>query len=205
MDANIEASSVKQEGEFNKVESKMRYSGFWVRFAAYIVDSIILQFVIMPVYVVLMVIAGAAADVSGGGALAVMLQIVNFVFSFVVTFAYYIFMTYQYQATLGKMAVGAKVVKEDGKKMSLKDIVIREVVGKFVSSITLGIGYVIAAFTGKKQGLHDMIASSVVAYKDPKRGPNKIVVGFIYGGYTLLMLAIMAFIAFIAVIASMSV
>ena len=38
---------------------------------------------------------------------------------------------------------------------------------KFLSTIILAIGYIMAAFTERKQGLHDMIASTYVVYAEP--------------------------------------
>ncbi len=38
----------------------------------------------------------------------------------------------------------------------------REILGKFVSSILLGIGYLMVAFDSQKQGLHDKIADTYV-------------------------------------------
>jgi uncharacterized RDD family membrane protein YckC len=39
---------------------------------------------------------------------------------------------------------------------------LREVVGKFLSGILLGIGYLMVAFDSKKQGLHDRLANTFV-------------------------------------------
>ena len=55
-----------------------------------------------------------------------------------------------------------KVVSENQGRLSFNQIVLRETVGKLVSAFTLFIGYIMTAFTQKKQGLHDKIAGSVV-------------------------------------------
>jgi uncharacterized RDD family membrane protein YckC len=41
---------------------------------------------------------------------------------------------------------------------------LREILGKFVSGITLGIGYLMVAFDAHKQGLHDKIADTCVIH-----------------------------------------
>ena len=64
--------------------------------------------------------------------------------------------------TLGKMAVGTKVVNEDGESPSLLTAFMREVIGKFISRIVLGLGFIWILFDPKFQGWHDKIASTYV-------------------------------------------
>ena len=64
--------------------------------------------------------------------------------------------------TLGKMAMGTKVVNEDGVAPSLLTAFVREVIGKFVSAIVLGLGYIWILFDPKFQGWHDKIAGTYV-------------------------------------------
>jgi uncharacterized RDD family membrane protein YckC len=66
-----------------------------------------------------------------------------------------------WQATLGKRAVGVKVINEQGSRVSFITATIRYI-GKIVSGAILLIGYIMAAFTAKKQALHDMIATTYV-------------------------------------------
>jgi uncharacterized RDD family membrane protein YckC len=63
--------------------------------------------------------------------------------------------------TLGKMAVGVRVVALDGGPVGLSRAVLR-LVGYWVSSIALGIGYLIAAFRADKRALHDLLAGTRV-------------------------------------------
>jgi uncharacterized RDD family membrane protein YckC len=65
--------------------------------------------------------------------------------------------------TLGKKAMGIKVVKlETMDHPTYFDAFLREVVGKFVSSIVLGLGYLWAIRDSRKQTWHDKIAKTVV-------------------------------------------
>ena len=64
------------------------------------------------------------------------------------------------QATLGKMVLGIKVTDTDGNQLSFARALARNG-GKILSSI-LNIGYIMVAFTGRKQGLHDMLANCLV-------------------------------------------
>ena len=65
------------------------------------------------------------------------------------------------QATVGKMAFGIKVTDLAGERISFARATGRHF-GKLVSSIILGIGFLMAAFTARKQALHDMMASCLV-------------------------------------------
>ena len=65
-------------------------------------------------------------------------------------------------ATLGKLALGMRVVREDGGRLSFGAATMRHW-GKLLSGIgTLGFGYLAAAFDRRKQALHDRLAGSLV-------------------------------------------
>jgi uncharacterized RDD family membrane protein YckC len=68
------------------------------------------------------------------------------------------------QATLGKMIVGIIVTDLYGNRISFGKASGR-FFGKILSGLILNIGYIIAAFTEKKQALHDMIAGCLVVNK----------------------------------------
>jgi hypothetical protein len=65
------------------------------------------------------------------------------------------------QATLGKSLLGLKVTDSDGERLSVLRSLVREV-AKYVSAIPMGLGFLLAAFTGRKQALHDMLVSTTV-------------------------------------------
>jgi uncharacterized RDD family membrane protein YckC len=78
---------------------------------------------------------------------------------------YYSFMeSSKYQGSIGKMAVGIKVTDMNGAPISFGKALLRTI-GKYLSSMIMFIGYLIAAFTEKKQALHDLIASTLVLKK----------------------------------------
>ena len=70
----------------------------------------------------------------------------------------------RFQGTLGKMAVQIKVTDLDGNRISFGQATGRHF-GKFLSAILLGIGFIMVAFTEKKQGLHDVMAGCLVVRK----------------------------------------
>lgn len=124
------------------MSSKFVYAGFWLRFVAYIIDSIIVG-----------VVSGIL-----GAIIPSMAGIINLL----VIGVYYIYLeSSEYQATVGKILLGLKVTDLKGNRITPQVATIR-FLGRFVSAIILGIGYIMAAFTEKKQALHDIIAGTLV-------------------------------------------
>ena len=68
------------------------------------------------------------------------------------------------QGTLGKMAVGIKVTDLNGERISFARATGRYF-SKIISALIIAIGFIMVAFTSKKQGLHDMIAETLVIKK----------------------------------------
>ena len=65
------------------------------------------------------------------------------------------------QATLGKLAFGIRVVDLDGDRVSFFRASAR-FFAKIFSALSLAVGFLMAAFTRRKQALHDMVASCLV-------------------------------------------
>lgn len=76
-----------------------------------------------------------------------------------------------YGYTVGKRAVGIRIARVDGEKISLGTMLLREVVGGIVYAFTLGIGLIISAFMvglrEDKRSIHDLIAGTYVTYEPP--------------------------------------
>lgn len=123
----------------NQTEPSYTYAGFWTRFVAMIIDTIFFVGVGFLLPENLQFLVGAALLV------------------------YTVVMLKRFDgATLGKRVMGIKVVSATGGSLTIGQILLREVIGKFISNITCFIGFVIVVFTKKKQALHDMIANTVV-------------------------------------------
>ena len=63
------------------------------------------------------------------------------------------------------MLLGLHVQDENGNKPTLKQVLLREVVGKIISTIILLIGYLWILWDPKKRGWHDYIAGTYVIKK----------------------------------------
>ncbi|TAG15737.1 MAG: RDD family protein [Cytophagia bacterium] len=98
---------------------------------------------------------GMASAMAGAG---ILLQVIGLA----VSGTYFILMeSSERQATVGKLAMGIKVTDLNGQRITRMAAFIR-FIGKIVSGIILLIGYIMAAFTEKKQALHDIIANTLV-------------------------------------------
>ena len=133
----------------------MNYGGFWIRFLAYIVDSAIVTIAFIGVLLGLTLMGLELFAPS----------FIYFAF-FVLYFA--LMQSSARQATIGKALCGLKVTDVGGERISLPRALAREV-AKIISSLTLLIGYAIAAFTTRKQALHDFVASTTVVRAEPGR------------------------------------
>jgi uncharacterized RDD family membrane protein YckC len=82
---------------------------------------------------------------------------------------YALFESSALQATPGKLALGIKVVDEAGNRIGFGKASGRWF-AKIVSNLILGIGYLMAGFTARKQALHDMMAGTLVVFADVASG-----------------------------------
>jgi uncharacterized RDD family membrane protein YckC len=120
-----------------------QYAGFGARFVGLLIDGVILM-------VVNFIINAVIQSTSLGTALSLIIQLAYFVYFFTST-----------GQTLGAKVMGIKVVDGNGQLLSIGSAVVR-VIGSWVSSIILGIGYLMMLWDSKKQTLHDKFAGSYV-------------------------------------------
>lgn len=156
----------------------MTYAGFWKRFAAYLIDMIV-------IYIIVAIVGGILAkcfDVSQLGqslyavtdvedvdmvsrpglSVSLVVGIVMFLlFAFLFPALYFILLEgSRKQATLGKRCLGIKVCDLRGAPISRW-----RAFGRFFCKTMSGyvlIGYIIAAFTPRKQAMHDLMVDSIV-------------------------------------------
>ena len=142
------------------------YAGFWLRFAGWLLDFLITFFGGCIVGGVVGVIIGITGGGRGSNPNAeVGLQIISYILSIMIGWLYYAIMeSSAAQATLGKMACGIKVTDMEGNRISFGRATGRHF-AKLLSGIILGFGYFMAGWTERKQGLHDIIAGTLVVKK----------------------------------------
>jgi uncharacterized RDD family membrane protein YckC len=150
-------------------QAGVRYGGFWVRVVAAVIDGILVRVVVHPVAAIFG-IGGLAAGglglhglghgaalpllIFGGGVLAVLTIGASWLYEALM-------LSSPYQATLGKMIFGMKVTDLYGNRISFARATGRHF-AKWLSGMILCIGYIMVGFTERKQGLHDMLAGTLV-------------------------------------------
>jgi uncharacterized RDD family membrane protein YckC len=134
--------------------AQIAYGGFWIRLVAYIIDAILLSLAMGVVGSVVgfNVFATDMADYSPSANLV----------SLVIGWLYFALLeSSERGATVGKMAMGLRVVTDKGERLSFLNATGRYF-AKIISAIILCIGFIMIAFTDRKRGLHDMIAGTLV-------------------------------------------
>lgn len=164
----------------NSEQNQVKYAGFWLRFAAYIIDQFVIGIagLILAVPFIVAIVAfginlsvmNSASDFFDQGGWMMISGIIGLIvlvalLSVVMKWLYYALMeSSKYGGTLGKMAVSIKVVDLEGNRISFGRATGRYF-SRIITNMTLLIGYILAGVTQKKQALHDMIASCLVIRK----------------------------------------
>ncbi|HZW19415.1 MAG TPA: RDD family protein [Luteimonas sp.] len=136
------------------------YAGFWKRVAAYFIDAVILAVLGGMTGALIGGLMGATQGFATSSLLAI--QTVTQIGGLLVAACYYgFFYASSNQATPGKMAIGIKVVRSDGSGCSFWRGFGRHF-ATLLSALLLLVGYLMVAFTARKQALHDMVCDTVV-------------------------------------------
>ncbi len=135
--------------------NNVHYAGFWIRFAAVMIDTILLMAILMPVLIWMYGMQAIAQQQTGlTGTLISYLLPVG---------ATLIFWHYR-SATPGKMALKLEIVDAETFKQPTTGQFVIRYVGYFVSTIPLCLGFLWVAFDPRKQAWHDKLANTVVIY-----------------------------------------
>ena len=137
------------------------YAGFFVRFAAYLADSIIASILSLTLVSPLYAAKAAGMDFLGKNILF-NFTIINII-SYLLFVAYFVLLTYFGHSTPGKKIFRLEVITEDG-SWNFINILYRETIGRFLSGL-MNIGYLAIIVTEKKQGFHDKLCDTCVIYK----------------------------------------
>jgi uncharacterized RDD family membrane protein YckC len=144
--------------------SRWHYGGFWIRFAGVFIDGILLQIVKISISLLFLgTVISPLARLRPNTALTGTMLTLTFV-STLIAFLYEVIMIRYFGATLGKMAVGVRVVRTDGSGLGW-GISIGRYFMKIVSGVILMIGYIMAGFDDEKRALHDRVCDTRVIYK----------------------------------------
>jgi len=142
------------------------YAGFWKRVLAHVIDSLVL---FIPTLIVQQLFGGLSSLEQGGNVLNTGFFISIFqraIPTFLLVWLYNAFMeSSPCQASLGKLALGLKVIDKDGKRIGFGRATCR-CLGRILSgNFTVNFGYYMAGFTRHRQTLHDYITDTFVVEK----------------------------------------
>ena len=155
--------------------SYVEHAGFWLRFLAYWIDWAILLVGDVVVFFAFALTGGILDGTLGSGSTGssstgVAGSVASLLAWITVLAGNWLYYSLQessaQQATLGKRALGIKVTDLEGRRLSFGRATARYF-AKFLSGLICDIGFVMAGFTERKQGLHDMIASTLVVRTRP--------------------------------------
>lgn len=144
------------------------YAGFFVRLAAYIVDTVIVWAAMLIVRLPVWVTTISSPDNFLVKDFIFQYSIKDILF-YIMQAAYFVLLTYFTGSTLGKKLFQIRVVSAEDRKMTFFEVTFRETVGRFLSALILSIGYIMIAIDKKKRGLHDILSDTNVVYYHEKK------------------------------------
>jgi uncharacterized RDD family membrane protein YckC len=146
----------------------VRYAGFWIRFVAYVIDLIILGFVQAIIMIPLAMLGfGSAFSLSQGnipnfGAIMAAYSVIILV-SVAISITYEVYFISKKGATLGKMALGLKVLRSENRPISV-GLAVGRYLSKIISGMIFYVGFMMAGWDEQKRALHDRICDTRVIY-----------------------------------------
>ena len=152
------APTPAQEGHDLRPQVYVQFAGFWRRFVAAFIDAIVLS--------VLIVVIGLAVAIAIGTYFAPQndMAVRNgwAVTAIAIGWLYFALMeSSSHQGTLGKLALSIFVTDDTGEPIGFQKASGR-VFAKTISGMLVFVGFVMAAFTRRKQALHDLMVGTLV-------------------------------------------
>lgn len=136
--------------------SSNNHAGFWRRFAAFLIDYLILNIFCTIILTILWFIRGETNDS----------DYFDKILLVVIFWLYFSLMeSSKIQGTLGKLILRIKVTDLNGERIEFGKATGRHF-SRILSGFVLGIGFLMAAFTKQKQALHDILAGSLVVKRN---------------------------------------
>lgn len=118
--------------------------GFWVRFLALVIDLVVVGVIQGIVTAILVPLAGVFGIIP----------------AYLISPLYFVLFTGLKGQTLGKMVTGVKIVNPMGENPGIWRALLRETIGKIISSVFFLLGYLWAGWDPRKRAWHDHIAGT---------------------------------------------
>lgn len=141
---------------------KRQPAGFFIRLAAYLIDSLLAGGIIAMINIPLWFVKLLLSDSVVFSNILFDYDIFDII-NYCLFTAYFIIMTYTCGRTVGKMLMKIKVVSVNSQDLTFGQVFFREVIGKYLSGI-LYLGYILVGIDSEKRGIHDIVADTRVMY-----------------------------------------
>ena len=151
-----------------QVAGQRRYAGFWIRFVARVIDGMLLGVVGVIIRLPFLSIFSFGAIRGERGSLAMLPVAIGLMglltlINIMIAVAYEVYFVSNKGGTLGKLALGLKIIRADGGPVSI-NLALGRYFAMWISGIILMIGYIMAGFDPEKRSLHDRICETRVIY-----------------------------------------
>ncbi len=137
------------------------YGGFWIRFAAKILDGLIQDIILAPFFLFVGLRIGLVAHPGPPTPAEIQALVKIMIGVCVIVIGYNTFFLGKFGATPGKMVCGLKVLTPEGTPISYARALGRTA-AQFLSGMFCYLGYIMSAFDSQKRSLHDHIADTCV-------------------------------------------
>jgi|SaaInl5LU_22_DNA_1037371.scaffolds.fasta_scaffold04889_4 uncharacterized RDD family membrane protein YckC len=157
-------------------EPNIRYAGFWIRFVASLIDSILIMVIVFPIIEFFFAnkssVSTSIFDARGFStysfeSMSTLSGTGQLVYIIVTLLILLLFWTYR-SATPGKMLLGIKIVDAKTRQPISKGQGIVRYLGYYVSTLFFCLGFIWAGLDPRKQAWHDKMAGTLVVYEDKK-------------------------------------
>lgn len=139
------------------------FAGFFVRLSAFLIDTLIVSAALSIIKIPTFFISLAAPDLFFLKPLLFSFSLLDIIL-YILSIAYFIILTYTCGATIGKRLMKIRVIKANFEKLTLFDVIYRESIGRYLSSVIIFIGYFLIGPDTQKRALHDILCDTRVIY-----------------------------------------
>ena len=152
-----------------KIQPTVQYlpGGVLRRFAATIIDGIIITLITTPLLFGLTYFLGLAAGGASSAAFISLTVALTYLLQLVAIIYYYGYFYSKKGASPGKKLLGLRICNDEtGLHLTFMQSALRETIFKLISGIIFAIGFLMAAFRSDKRALHDLLANSKVVLRN---------------------------------------
>jgi uncharacterized RDD family membrane protein YckC len=170
MTANVESRPLPKSSEAARAQIEAHVERFRAPFSlrcgALLIDYIMLTGIVAFSTLIARLLGGGAR-LAGGT-----VETAGFMVALGFTVLNFVLLTAWRGQTVGKWATGLRIEQMDGRDLSVLRALLRHLIGYPLSFLTLGLGFLVAAFNAQGRALHDLVAGTVVVRDLAARRPS---------------------------------